>query len=129
VTSSLRKFRRPILAALAFMAFSASASAAFTCQGQISHLGLTPDGSVNVNIGFGTWYICGVSASITSGGIYYDEKACRAWYAAMLAAQKSGTQIVLYFNTPANTQNGPECSAIGHWVAPNPGAYYMASIP
>jgi hypothetical protein len=105
------------------------AHANFTCEGQITYLGLTPDGSINISVGFGTWGICSMTTtSNANGGVVYTPEGCRGWYATFLAAQKAGTAVRFYFNSSANTSNGAECSAIGHWVNPNPAAYFMVAL-
>jgi hypothetical protein len=109
-------------------AFSMSpAFGAFTCTGTISYLGLSPEGMVTVAVnGFGVWYICNQTTAHTgNGGIVFSPEGCRAWYAAILAAEKSGTPVTFFFNTSANTNNGPECTALGSWTYPSPAPYHM----
>jgi hypothetical protein len=110
------------IAAIALMLFSASASATVDCQGKITYLGLNPDGTVNVNIGFGVWGICNLSTPYSLGTVTFTPESCRAWYGTFLAAQKSGSTIRMHF------VSGPACAQIGHWVWPNPASYHMVSV-
>jgi hypothetical protein len=113
------------LGALTSLLVAGQASANFTCEGEIQYLGLSPEGAVSVHVGFGVWYICNQTVSITTGGVTYTPEGCRAWYATILAAQKAGTKIRFFFSSPANTSNGAECSAIGSWLWPSPAPYHM----
>lgn len=117
------------IAALAMFAGS-PAFGAFTCEGKATYLGMNSEGLVTVSVGgFGVWYICNQTTSFAgNGGITYTPEGCRAWYATILAAQKSGSSIRFFFNTPASTNNGPECTALGSWVYPNPAPYHMNSM-
>lgn len=101
------------------------AYANFTCEGRITYLGLGPTGLVTLNIGFGTWYICDQTSSYAGYTTTYSVEGCKAWYAAILAAQKAGHSLRFYFPSAGGGNNGPECSALGTWVAPNPSAYHM----
>ena len=125
----MKRKRSAISAGVLASLISASAMANFTCEGKISYLALNPDGSVNVSVGFGTWGICNLSTtSVGNGNVTYTPEACRGWFASMLASQKAGHSLRFYFVSSANTNNGPECTAIGHWVWPNPAAYHMAIL-
>jgi hypothetical protein len=124
----LRRFVSRLLCSLALAAVSSTASANFTCDGKIQYLGLSPSGLVTVNVGFGTWYICDQTAPYGQNGITFSPEGCRSWFAVMLAAQKSGHGVRLFFNSSASTGNGPECTALGHWVLPNPSPYHMAVL-
>ncbi len=117
-----------LFATLALFAGS-PAFAAFTCEGKVNYLGLSPEGVVTVSIGgFGVWYICNQTTSHAgNGGITFSPEGCRAWYASFMAAQKAGTNVRLFFNTSANTSNGPECTALGSWAHPNPAPYHLSS--
>jgi hypothetical protein len=117
------------VAALALFAMS-PAFGAFTCEGKVTYLGMNSEGLVTVSVGgFGVWYICNQTNPQTSnGGIVYTPEGCRAWFATILAAQKSGGTIRFFFNTSANTSNGPECTALGSWAYPNPAPYHMNSM-
>jgi hypothetical protein len=116
-------------AAFAALMMSGTASAIVTCEGKITYLALNPDGSVNVAVnGYGTWGMCNLSTPYSLGSVTFTPESCRAWYATFLAAQKAGSTIRLYFNTSANSANGAECTAIGHWVYPNPAPYHMVSV-
>lgn len=109
---------------------SSTASAVFTCEGKVTYLAVNPNGAVNLAVnGYGVWGICNVSnpITLTDGGTFTAE-ACRALFSSALAAQKSGTGIRLYFNTSATSSNGPECTALGSWVAPNPSAYHYTIL-
>jgi len=122
---AFRYARKMVCVGVVSLFVSTGANAAFTCAGQIAYLALNPDGTLTFGIGFGTWSICNVSSPSTTGGYTFTAESCRAWFASMLAAQKSGDSIRLYFNTAASGENGPECSAIGHWVWPNPAPYHI----
>lgn len=119
------KSRSLVCALILSCAASAPTQANFTCSGSISYLGLSYDGVLVVSVGFGIWNVCNVNTSYSNGGISLESATCRAWYASILAAKKTGDPVVLYFLSNANTSNGPECSAIGSWVMPNPLPYFL----
>jgi hypothetical protein len=118
-----------LIAGLALFSM-APAYGAFTCEGKVTYLGMNSEGLVTVSVGgFGIWYICSQTSSFAgNGGITYSPEGCRAWFATFLAAQKSGSTIRFFFNTPANTSNGPECTALGSWAYPSPAPYHMNSM-
>lgn len=108
---------------------SSVASANFTCEGKITYLSLNPDGAVNYAVnGFGVWGLCNLSTTTTSNGATTPPEACRGLYASMLAAQKSDTNVRVWFASSATTTNGTECTALGSWVAPNPAPYHIAFV-
>lgn len=99
------------------------AHAYFTCTGTVQRLSVAPNGRVMLSIGFGSWWMCGLSTA--EYGV--TTEACRAWYAAFLAAQKADHTIRFYFDptyTP-NANNVPECSSVGDWASPSPRPYHM----
>jgi len=122
-----RHARRFACAAMLTMFVSGNALANFTCHGVVNSLGLTAHGNVNVGVHtYGIWALCNLHSTFTgNGGQVTAPETCRAWYAALLAAKKSETSIILYFESSASTSNGPECTALGSWVVPNPSPYYM----
>ena len=108
------------------MAAAVPAQANFTCGGNITYLGINYTGTVVMSVaGFGIWSICNFNETISNGGISVGPETCKAWYATLLANQKTNQQITLYFTSSASTSNGPECTALGSWVAPNPLPYFM----
>jgi hypothetical protein len=107
---------------------SIPAHANFTCEGPITYLGLGYEANLTVSVGYGIWTICNLSSPMSNGGIAVNTDACKAWYASFLAAQKASTQVRIYFVSTANTTNGPECSAIGSWVQPNPLPYFVVPL-
>jgi len=100
----------------------ANAHANVTCTGLISYLGIDNAGYLYVNNGFGIWQVCSLSQAYTANGLNVAQDACKGWYASMLAAQKSGAQVALYFynSNSANPINGAECNAFGNWSMPSP---------
>jgi len=125
--TAARHVRRLACVTLLAMVVSTNALANFTCEGLVTYFGVTPDGGVNVGInGYGMWSICNVTTTfVGNGGRTYSPESCRAWYAAILAAKKTEAPILFYFESSANTANGPECTALGHWVVPNPSPYFL----
>ena len=115
-----------MLGALAMFAMS-PAFANFTCEGKVTYLGLSPEGTVTMSVGgYGVWYICSTTNPYPGhGGITFSPEGCRAWFATFLAAQKTGATITFFFGSSANTNNGPECTALGSWTQPNPAPYHM----
>lgn len=107
---------------------AAPAHANFTCYGTGSCLALNPDGLVTINIGFGVWSVCSVAATFTAYGTTVPPESCRALYATFLAQQKAGHRVMFYFSSPASSSNGPECTALGTWVGPNPLPYHIDSV-
>jgi hypothetical protein len=84
-----------------------------------------PGGVVSSVGGFGFSAVCSLTDSIESGGIAVAPETCRAWNATFLANQKANEGVTPYFTSPANTANGPECTALGSWVTPNPLPYFI----
>ena len=102
--------------ALTILLFASQAShAAMTCLGPITYLAINTGGSVYVSVGSGIWAICSVATPF--GGVATD--TCKAWYASLLAAQKTGQRVQFYFTT------GTTCSAVGDWVVVTPNLYHM----
>jgi hypothetical protein len=109
------------------MAVSVNAVANVMCEGAVTYLGMGSNGSLNVSVNnYGVWAICNLTMTFNgNGGQTFTPETCRAWYAAILAAQKSGTSVMFYFATSASSANGPECTALGSWVVPDPSPYFM----
>ena len=106
--------------------FAQSAFANFSCSGTVQYLAVNSGSSLYVVIGtFGVWAICGLNGSTSNGGTTVNVDACKAWYSALLANQKTGSVITFYFASASNGANGPECTALGTWVLPNPVPYHM----
>lgn len=116
------------LIALLFVPLGAYAN--FTCTGKVSYLALSADGTLYVSVeGFGVWVICSISSSYSGNGTAYLPEVCRSWYATLLAAQRADHEIRLYFTSPSLTNNGPDCTALGSWVTPNPSPYHLTALP
>jgi hypothetical protein len=112
--------------ALAVLLGSSPATLAnFGCGGPIAYLAVSSNGSLYVNVGWGVWAICGVSADGTWGGLSITAAACRTWYAGMLAAQKSGHTIRLYFQSANSGGDDVNCASVGNWVTPPSGRYHI----
>jgi hypothetical protein len=111
--------------ALGLILASSSASANITCDGKIAYLGLSPDGSISVSVGYGVWYLCSQTTAMSTGGVPYSPEGCRAWYASLLAAQKADQKVRFFFSHSASTSNGAECLALGDWNWPNPAPYHL----
>jgi hypothetical protein len=125
----LMKLLAPVVAVTLLCAVSSPALANFTCDGKVTYLGLSPTGIVTVSVGFGTWYICDQTATyVGDGGVTFSPEGCRAWYASILAAQKAGHGLRFFFSSAASAGNGPECTALGSWVLPNPSPYHMTVL-
>ena len=122
---AVRRARNLAFAGIIALGTAGVANANFTCYGPITYLGVTPNGVLYTNIGFGVWQICNVSGSFTGNGQTFTADACRAWYAAFLAAKRSDTNVVIYFESSAAGSNPPECTALGNWVMPNPSPYFF----
>ena len=120
-----RRVHRLVCAGVLSIFISANANANFTCVGQVTYLGMSPDGTITVSVGFGTWYICNQTSAYTVNGLTYTPEGCRAWYATLLAAKTSGQAVRFFFGSAAETSNGPECNAVGNWAWPSPGPYHM----
>ena len=118
-----------LAASLALFAVS-PAFGAFTCEGKVTYLGMNPEGLVQVGVGgYGVWCMCSQSTAFAGhGGLTFTPEGCRAWYATLLAAQKTGTSIRFWFTSGASSNNGPECTALGTWTQPNPAPYHMTVL-
>jgi hypothetical protein len=90
------------------------AHANFTCGGPVQYLALNTLGSLYLNVGYGTWSIC----SVTADGNTVTAATCRAWYAGILAARKTDTPVTIYFSSPNSGANDSNCTALGSWVTP-----------
>jgi hypothetical protein len=112
--------KKKISALLLAFSFSTNAFSAISCTGNIQVLALNPiSGLVQLNIGYGWWYICSVSSAVN--GVPVD--TCKSLYSMMLADQASGRQMSLAFDTT----NYPSlsCGTIGNWAVPTPFPYYI----
>ena len=120
------KARRLACATLIAVAVCGPAAANFTCEGKITYLGMNSEGFVSVAVGgFGVWYMCSQSAPVVFAGTTFTPEGCRAWYATFLASQKTDQSILFFFQSPATTGNGPECTALGTWAFPTIAPYHM----
>jgi hypothetical protein len=88
-----------------------------SCSGSVSFLGSDNTGAIFVNIGYGVWGVCNVSQAYTQSGVTVSPDSCKTWYAALLAAQRAGTQVYIYMF------GSTDCSAYGNWV--NLGPYFL----
>jgi hypothetical protein len=121
-----RRVHRAVAFVLMLASLSGNAWANFTCAGQLSYLGLGPQGEVFLSVqGFGVWAVCNMTGPTTVGSITITPDGCKGWYASLLAAQKAGHSITLYFSSAQSGGNGPECTALGSWVTPNPLPYHL----
>ena len=107
------------------LAVVSTAHASFICSGLISFLGMSRDGSVYLANGFGVWNICTVAATLDGA----PADACKAWYASLLSAQKTGTRTRVYFNNADGPENGSLCSSVGNWVVPGALLYFIDFLP
>ena len=123
---TLRSVRRHACVALLGIVVSSNVAANITCEGLVTYLGIDSSGGLNVSVNnYGVWGICNLNVTFTGNGRTYAPDTCKAWYAAILAAQKTGTGVMFYFESGVNSANGPECPAIGTWVVPNPSPYFI----
>lgn len=128
MSRTVRKVRRSICVALIGLTASMNAAATTYCEGLVTHLGVDSEGQLLVSVNnYGVWNICNLKSAFSGNGVNYAPETCRAWYAAVLSAQKTGSLILFYFSTSTDSYNGPACAAIGSWVVPNPSPYYMLS--
>lgn len=97
------------------------AHASFLCTGAVGFLGMGRDGEVFVSNGFGVWGVCSV-ANATNG---LTADTCRAWYAAMISAQKAGGRVRIYFNSADGPENGSQCAAVGSWIITDSSLYFV----
>jgi hypothetical protein len=102
-----------------------TAHANFTCEGPVSYLGLSPEGLITVSVGFGAWYVCNQTTAMSFRGVAFSPEGGRAWYAAILAAQKTEQSIRFFFSSAATTNNGAKCGVLGNWTWPDPAPYDM----
>jgi len=111
-----RRLASVAIAALA--AHSGNVSANYACAGPVGYLGVGQNGDLTVSIANSTpiHSIC----SMTSQGSYtLSVPACKAAYAAILAARLSGKSITLYYNNEPLT-----CGTLPSWGAV-PGTYFV----
>jgi len=120
-SSSRRTRPRLALIGAASLIASGTASANFTCEGKVGYLGLSPDGVITVNVGFGTWYIC----DQTAGNGSFSPAGCKTWYSTILAAKLADQSVRFFFASSIEANNGAACTALGSWVWPNPAPYHM----
>jgi hypothetical protein len=107
--------RTSACAGLLFVSLAASAARAnVDCSGNIAFLGSDNSGAIYVDIGYGVWSICSVSSPSTQNGTTVGQDACKAWYSALLAAQRAGTPISIYM------YGSTACGTYGNWVSPGP---------
>jgi hypothetical protein len=113
------------LAALALL-LAPLARASIVCSGSVSYLAVNSASVVYTQLsGFGVWAVCNLATPYSNGGNTVSVESCRAWYAALLAQKKADGSAVLYFTSAVNAYNGPDCVALGTWVAPSPLPYHI----
>lgn len=114
-----------LLMICAALALSPPAMANFTCGGSLTYLTVSSAGSVYLRIGnYGTWAVCVLGSSMSSGATTATAEACKGWYAGLLAARRSDAPITVYFDSPLGGHNGQGCTDLGSWVVAVP--YHMA---
>lgn len=70
------------------------------CTGPVSGLVVYNSGSVAINIGsYGWWPMCNVNQSGTWATVTVAPDSCRAWVAALQAAQRAGSNVMVQHNT------------------------------
>jgi len=120
LTDADKLLRTPARLAIALVAVGIllaanSAQANYSCSGPVSYLAVNSGDYVYVAVGsFGVWAICHLSGP--SQGVSVD--ACKAWYAGLLAAKRSESNVTMYFEGSAGGNNGPACAALGNWTTP-----------
>jgi hypothetical protein len=104
------------LAALLSLA-ATSAQANFTCSGAVWYLAVNNADVVYAGVAqFGVWAIC----SLKPANYLASADSCKAWYAGLLAAKRSNSNILMYFDTANGGNNGQECTALGSWTISQP---------
>jgi hypothetical protein len=114
-----------ITALIAASLLTGTAYANFSCSGKIQFLGVNPDGTIYIDVGFGVWNLCNTSTAFQGNNVTFTADGCKAWYAGILASQKANQSIRLYFTAATSGDNVPQCAALGSWVVPNPSPYHF----
>jgi hypothetical protein len=98
--------------ALSALLLTSPAFADVYCTGPINFLGADSTGTIWVDVGYGVWGVCNLSAPLTIGSITVTTDACKGWYASLLAVQRAGTtaEIVMHGTTG--------CTTYGSWMYP-----------
>ena len=100
--------------AFCMLLFSAPA-AAYSCTGTVNYLGLSNDGTVEVDNGNGIWAVCSLSGTYGST----TTEACAAWYSGMLTARAGARTITIYF-APSDNAGIATCAGLGNWAGRYP---------
>jgi hypothetical protein len=107
-------YKKLFLLSLVVVANNAAA-ASYQCSGKVSSLGMYSGGEVITNIGYGHWTVC--STTPAARGI--STSTCRAWYAALLSAKATDSNVTVHLDNQT-------CSSPGDWATPN--AFFVETL-
>jgi hypothetical protein len=102
-----------ILAIACLMSIIATpALANFSCQGSPNVSMSIGSGTIAVDIGYGTWYLCSVDREVK--GI--SPKQCQVITNGLLLSKATNKKVAVYFT--AVKGDGQNCSNMGSWKYP-----------
>ena len=109
---------REILSAILILCVLApSAQANLFCTGTLTRLSMHPNGTLQINIGYGTQYLC----SFTQNHGTFTPETCRAVYSLLLSAYHAQSPVTLAF-----TGNYVTCQDLPDWASFDPSPYHIA---
>jgi hypothetical protein len=116
--SSRSHLHRKLLVAGLTALLAPATFASYTCNGQVSYLGIGPSGNLTMSLGNATpvHVICNV---ITQDTFAISAPSCKIAYATFLSAKLAGKSMVVYYQ-----ENGLTCATLPSWGSV-PGAYFI----
>ena len=105
-----------VLSIIGLVAISVNPILAFDCIGKPNVTMSLQSGTVSVDIGYGTWYLCSLNS--TEAGI--TPQACEKIYNGLMLAESLNNKSAIYFPGGAGS-----CETIGSWKYPNVSHYFI----
>lgn len=104
---------------ITILALAPSAHANLFCSGTLTRLSMHPNGTLQINIGYGTHYLC----SFTQNFGFFTPETCRAVYSLLLSAYHAKSVVTLGFSA-----NYTVCEDLPDWDVFNPSPYHIALV-
>lgn len=128
VCKSIRNLGSLAFAAiLVFLSATPAYADAFVCTAKIAGVGITPGGTVVLNLtGMGWPYMCNLNSPMATSQGAISTATCQAWLSEFLTAKASGQSYSFWFDYGAATP--PACNAMPSfsWQVPAVFPYYMS---
>lgn len=111
-----------LLTLFLFIFYPAIVSANYACDGDVTYLGVSANGILSVNIGYGVWNMCSLSYDDQNSAA--DKTICKVWYSQALAAKLNSSKIRIYLSDSSGKDQSA-CTSVGTWVSPADKIYHI----